>query len=115
MSESDETVTLGGFLREKAFNMRRWLREELRDETLLSVMDHMLVSQFVELGDQMVASKHHINFRDLHSLLREAAGTPLFDIGRRVRDREDLHPKFWRYLDLFVSVMETATTFQPEQ
>lgn len=103
-----ETVTLGEFLREKALNMRRWLRDELKEPTLLSAMDHMVLPNYVELGELLCKHKRVVKFQELHSLQRECAGTPLFDVIRRVRDREDLHVKFWRYMDLFVTCLETA-------
>ena len=94
---------------EKAFNMRRWMREQLDEPRLLSVMDNMMKSDFVTVGDLCFQNKAHIVRRDFNSLLREVTDSPLFEVGQNIRAREDMHDKFWRYLELFATVSEQAT------
>lgn len=106
-------VRLGDFIQEKAFNMRTWMRETLDEPELLSIMDNMLKSDFITIGDICVKNKGFVFRRDFNGLLKAAAGTPLFEVGQRVRARTDMHDKFWRYLELFATVTEGAT-FQPD-
>lgn len=102
-------VRLGDFIQEKAFNMRAWMRETLDEPQLLSIMDSMLLSDFVAIGDMCVQNKGFVVRHDFNGLLKAASGTPLFEVGQRVRARADMHDKFWRYLELFETVTEGAT------
>ena len=106
-------VRLGDFIQEKAFNMRAWMREALDEPELLSIMDNMLKSDFVAMGDICVQNRGFVVRRDFNGLLKVATGTPLFEVGQRLRARADMHDKFWRYLELFATVTEGAT-FQPD-
>tara|TARA_B100001996_G_scaffold59641_1_gene42493 strand:- start:246 stop:578 length:333 start_codon:yes stop_codon:yes gene_type:complete len=107
------TVRLGDFLQEKALNMRKWLREQLDEPQLLEVMDTMLKNDFVVLGDECLEHKTSICRRDFRELMQAVQNTPLFEIAQRVRAREELHDKFWRYMELFVDVTAGAS-FQPD-
>jgi hypothetical protein len=103
------TVRLGDFLQEKALNMRMWLREQLDEPKLLEVMDNMLKNDFVALGDECLEHKQPIFRRDFRELMQAVQNTPLFEIAQRVRAKEELHDKFWRYMELFVNVTEGAS------
>ena len=107
------TVRLGDFLQEKALNMRTWLREQLDEPNLLDIMDSMLKNDFVTLGDECLKHKQSIFRRDFRELMQAIQNTPLFEIAQRVRARDELHDKFWRYMELFVNVTEGAS-FQPD-
>lgn len=94
--------------------MRTWLRIELLDPDLLSEIDSMLVSDFVTFGDECVKVADGIHRRDLRELMLAVKDVPmLFELVQRVRSRDDLQDKFWRYLTLFMEVTQQAS-FQPD-
>ena len=105
-------TTLGDFLQEKAFNMRKWAREVLDMPELLSEMDMAIKTDFVEMGLRCVSVKQAIVRRDWHGLMGPLSDTPVFEVAQMLRANDDLHDKFWRYLELFVNVTEQAN-FQP--
>lgn len=105
-------TTLGDFLQEKAFNMRKWAREVLDRPKLLSEMDLAIKTDFVDMGLKCVSVRQAIVRRDWYGIMSPLSGTPVFEVAQMLRANEDLHDKFWRYLELFVNVTEQAN-FQP--
>lgn len=107
-------TTLGDFLQEKAFNMRKWARQALDRPELLGEMDMAVKTDFVAMGIRCVSVKQSILRRDWHGLMTPLIDTPIFEIAQMLRANEELHDKFWRYLELFVNVTEQAN-FQSDE
>ena len=99
--------TVGAFLCSKAKNMRHWLLEELG--TSISG----LTMPITELGATTLAAKllphrHIIHARDWDELAQAAEQEQVMMLPQvisAVRMREDLHDKFWRYLELFADTI----------
>ena len=99
--------TVGAFLCSKAKNMRHWLLEELG--TAISG----LTMPITELGATTMAAKllpyrNIITERDWEGLVQAAAEEQVMMLPQvisAVRTREDLHDKFWRYLELFADTI----------
>tara|TARA_Y100001972_G_scaffold127729_1_gene185545 strand:+ start:437 stop:751 length:315 start_codon:yes stop_codon:yes gene_type:complete len=94
------TVTIGSFLREKAQNMAKWLREEGIEHTLGPLQELQAVALAQALREHY---NDAIEQRCFGKLCDDKENIPpeVLQIVLLVWKREDLHDKFWRYLKLF--------------
>jgi hypothetical protein len=108
MSETD--VTIGAFLREKVRNMLAWLSESLGSELPWIPRQAAEVTEFRATYAAEILNQHKARvqerdwtlFADIESEL--TMKTEFWAVLREVKDRPELHEKFWRYIDLFVEI-----------
>ena len=102
--EDDETV--GTFLAQKAENMKRWLEGEnvLVPFEPTPLRATLLANELAKHNDLVESAA----FEPLIGMLREVSGaSELVECLEAVQSREDLHPKFWRYIQLFVETVSS--------
>lgn len=100
----EENTTVGAFLKEKASNMVEWLIEEkvLTKRITVTELTTTTMATKLEVNRQIVYN------RDWSGIARLAGSAGLTDLTQMieaVRSRQDLHDKFWRYLELFVDTL----------
>ena len=108
MSETD--VTIGAFLKEKVRNMLSWLSESLgselpwipRQAAEVTELRATYAAEILTQHKARVQDRDWTLFADVESEL--TTKTEFWAVLREVRDRPELHEKFWRYIDLFVEV-----------
>jgi hypothetical protein len=99
--------TVGGFLLEKATNMKSWLGTEVDKRYVQMELTELSVTA---MAAKLSEHRQLVFNRDWAGLSRQshAAGLgDLTDMLEAVRSRHDLHDKFWRYLELFVETMSS--------
>ena len=105
--------TVGAFLKSKMHNMAVWVHEELG--TVLTIdyvaaVDARLELELTTFAAMLHSNKHIESQRDwdaLFALATDQAGfEPVVQLLKDVRAREHMHEKFWRYVKLFIDVME---------
>ena len=89
-------TTVAEYLYEKVGNFSRWLKTN-GHKGLPDVSPLTLVAMAQELGDY----EAEIKARDFDGLERRAPMAEVADALRYVRERQEMHDKFWRYLELF--------------
>lgn len=95
MSDSELTdLTIGSFLRDKMLNMHQWLG----DHGLVVSSDGLSDLTATLIAQELAAYTEAIAARDFEGLTGEKR---VVEIVVFVRDRPELHDKFWRYLELF--------------
>ena len=96
--------TVGAFLKEKLTNMATWIEEELgtSDVDLKQYLAGRTETEIAYVVGNLCANSIQITHRDWSGLAR------LYDLPKdllmlidAIRKREDMHDKFWRYLELF--------------
>jgi hypothetical protein len=97
--------SVGAFLLEKATNMEAWLSAELA-----SPLPEMALSELsvTAMSTKLAEHRQLVFNRDLPGLSRQASRAglaALTEMLEAVRTRRDLHDKFWRYLELFVTTV----------
>ena len=106
-------TTIGCFLHEKLCNMARWITEDAdcaisTDIVALSQRcTHLHATMFAEMLLKEKVCIVHRDWNKLHRLVN-AADMP-FDFGEVVhvvQKNEAMHDKFWRYLELFITIVE---------
>lgn len=107
-------TTIGAFLKEKALNMAHWIDSEIGKENLsidiINEVEGMNVFQIILFAAEM--EKCHIH-RDWKVLMQIAASQPSLSVWinvlQQIRERESMHDKFWRYVELFYDVINSNT------
>jgi hypothetical protein len=105
-------MSKGAFLKQKANNMVKWVAEEVGPENMSAdILADMNARSEVEIV--LLASKLHSNKSvvDQHNwaglgALAESAMPVVASIVAMIRQRAHMHDKFWRYMQLFVEVVE---------
>ena len=113
-----EVVTVGTFIKEKLGNMARWVASEVGAENIPVDIEQIVVDrsavEVTFLAEVLNANSSVVSHRDWKGLVRllEAEDIPLdlTAVVQAVRGREDLHDKFWRYLELFRDVVQNSNT-----
>lgn len=105
----NEHTSKGSFLKGKASNMIAWLREAgvLGEE--LPTFTELQATYMAELLTEREAAVTAKAFDELlaaEELTQSEIGGIFHSILQGVRDRDDLHEKFWRYLALFIEVVK---------
>ena len=101
------SVTVGAVLREKLPNMVKWVHDETGidvTDNLDAVSDTQLAYAMGRLADERPLVTHK-DWGGLARTLRQSA--ELTEIIDAVRKREDMHDKFWRYMELFVDTIKS--------
>ena len=113
-------TSVGSFLKEKLGNMAKWVTEEVGKENLEMDLELFVAnrSEFeVTLIAQTAGAKHmtivaHRDWCGLNKLLN-ADDVPahiskvLVELLHVVKQREHMHDKFWRYMELFRDVVNS--------
>lgn len=98
-------TTKGAFLQEKAGNMRAWLQESLLSEAVAN-LPSLDQARATLMAEMLVPYKQAIKDEDFTRLEEAAVEIGLIDVMKEVVTHPPLHDKFWRYLALFVEVIE---------
>ncbi len=105
--------TVGAFLKSKMHNMAVWVQEELGTVVAIdyvAAVDARLELELTTFAAMLHSNKHIEAQRDWDALLALATGQAGFEsvvqLLNDVRAREHMHEKFWRYVKLFIDVME---------
>lgn len=110
------TMTVGDFLKEKVGNMARWVAEEVGNENLpvdiVQLTKDRTAVEVTVLAEALNAHSTKVTHRDWSGLVRliEAENLPIdfTVVVQAVRVREQMHDKFWRYLELFCEVVQNS-------
>ena len=105
--------TVGAFLREKLTNMAGWIEVELGKENIRVVLKQYVAerteTEIAYVVGILYANSTMITHKDWSGLARLAElPTSLLEVLDSVRKREDMHDKFWRYMELFVAVISNS-------
>jgi hypothetical protein len=101
-------MNTGQFIKEKMHNMAVWVKTEL-DIDCVKQID---ARSELELTTLCAALHTHRGFEvteDWDALLRKVEEVPLpafRDIVHKVHERKDMHEKFWKYIKMFIEVIE---------
>lgn len=106
-------VSVGEFVKSKMHNMAVWVQEELGSVMTIDYVAAVDARSELELTTLCVmlrAEKDIAANRDWSALIalasEEAALAPLLQILVEVRQREPMHEKFWKYIQLFIDVID---------
>lgn len=102
-------ISVGEFLREKLTNMGTWITNELGETSSIDTKQFLAERTDTEIAyvvGILGSNSTMIAHRDWSGLAR-LADLPheLLETFQSIRKREDMHDKFWRYLQLFVEVI----------
>ena len=105
--------TVGSFLKSKMHNMAAWVQEELGAAAAMdyvAAVDARLELELTTFATMLHSNKHIETQRDWDALIALATGQagfePVVQLLNEVQGREHMHEKFWRYVQLFIDVME---------
>ena len=106
--------TKGVFLKQKLQNMARWVEQEVGKENLPADLVAGIASrselEASALSGALLSNREQVAQRDwrglMHSIADGNVPASVLEVGKRVEERESMHEKFWRYMDLFVEVAQ---------
>ena len=106
--------TKGAFLKEKLQNMARWVEQEVGKENLPADLVAGIASrsemEASALSGALLSNREQVAQRDwrglMHSIADGNVPASVLEVVKRVEERESMHEKFWRYMDLFVEVAQ---------
>ena len=101
-------TTVGQFIKEKMGNMAKWATTELKelDVDLEHFVQERTETECAYLAGLLSTNSIMIPHKDWSGLSRIGEmPKELLAVFHLIRQREDMHDKFWRYLELFVSVI----------
>ena len=115
------TETVGAFLKQKLSNMAGWLTEEIGKENLsidlYEMTSNVTELQVTYLAELLYSKRDVIVHRSWQGLVaitqdlpatRSGPGSDYLDsLIQSVRSNPHLHDKFWRYMELFASVVNS--------
>lgn len=107
--------SVGEFLKEKMGNMSRWVEGELHVD-LKQYVAARTERECTYIAGLLSTNSDKITLRDW-SGLASVGDLPqeLQRVFLLIRQREDMHDKFWRYMDMFVQVISNDTFVKHEQ
>ena len=116
MTTTTDTMTIGDFLKEKLGNMARWVTEEVGKENLpvdvVQLIKDRTAVEVTVLAEAINAHSAKVTHRDWSGLVRlietEDLPVDVTAVVQAVRVREQMHDKFWRYLELFREVVQNS-------
>lgn len=104
--------TVGQFLREKMSNMASWIASELGDQNNVDLKQYLAERNDTEIAyvvGILGSNSTMIAHRDWSGLARLGdLPTQMLELFQSIKQREDMHDKFWRYLSLFVEVISNS-------
>lgn len=110
---SDTEVSIGKFIKSKMHNMAVWVQDEIGSVMAIDYVTAVDARSELELTTLCVmlhTEKDIATRRDWDALVElasaEAALQPLLQILVEVRQREPMHDKFWKYVQLFIDVID---------
>lgn len=103
--------SVGEFVKSKMHNMAVWVQEELGSViAIVAAVDARSELELTTLCVMLHTEKAIAATRDWDALIElareEAALAPLLQILVEVRARESMHEKFWKYVQLFIDVID---------
>ena len=106
--------TKGVFLKQKLQNMARWVEQEVGKENLPADLVAGIASrselEASALSGALLSNREQVAQRDwrglMHSIADGNVPASVLEVVKRVEERESMHEKFWRYMDLFVEVAQ---------
>ena len=105
--------SVGEFVKSKMHNMAVWVQEELGAAAAMdyvAAVDARLELELTTLCVMLHTERDIAARRDWDALVElaseEAALAPLLQILVEVRQREPMHEKFWKYVQLFIDVID---------
>ena len=106
--------TKGAFLKNKLQNMARWVEQEVGEENLPADLVAGIASrselEASALSGALLSNREQVAQRDwrglMHSIADGNVPASVLEVVKRVEERESMHEKFWRYMDLFVEVAQ---------
>jgi len=105
--------TVGAFLKSKMHNMAAWVQEELGAAAAMdyvAAVDARLELELTTFAAMLHSNKHIAAQRDWDALValatNQAGFEPVVQLLNEVQGREHMHEKFWRYVKLFIDVVE---------
>ena len=106
--------TKGTFLKQKLQNMARWVEQEVGKENLPADLVAGIASrsemEASALSGALLSNREQVAQRDwrglMHSIADGNVPASVLEVVKRVEERESMHEKFWRYMDLFVEVAQ---------
>ena len=105
--------TIGAFLKSKMHNMAVWVQEELGTVIAIdyvAAVDARLELELTTFAAMLHSNKHIETQRDWDALIAlatdQAGFEPVVQLLNEVQGREHMHEKFWRYVKLFIEVVE---------
>ena len=105
-------LTVGEFLREKMTNMISWVEKELGKNNLGDLKQYVAERNDTELAyvvGILRSNSNVITHRSWSDLDRLGSmPNELLELFQAVKNREDMHDKFWRYLKMFVDVISNS-------
>jgi hypothetical protein len=111
--------SVGSFLKEKLGNMAKWVTEEVGKENLSIDIEKFVCSRselevtfLAETLNGNATTIVHKDWCGLSKILTDDKiplhfQTQFSELLHAVRGREDLHDKFWRYMNLFKDVVNS--------
>ncbi len=106
-------TSVGEFVKSKMHNMAVWVQDELGETAAMdyvAVVDARLELELTTFAAMLHSKKEIETQRDwdaLTTLTTSQKGfEPVVQLLNDVRGREHMHEKFWRYVKLFIEVME---------
>jgi hypothetical protein len=106
-------MSVGEFIKEKMHNMAVWVQEEIGSVMgidYVAAVDARSELELTTLCVMLRSEKDIATRRDWDALVElaseEAALQPLLQILVEVHQREQMHDKFWKYVQLFIDVID---------
>ena len=107
-----ESVSMGEFVKTKLHNMATWAQNEIGKENLqidlpkfVQVLSHVEVTLMAQEMQAVSVQIAHRDWKGLFSALQAEFKMPeMLSVFRAIQEREAMHEKFWRYLELFRDV-----------
>lgn len=104
--------TVGEFLRRKLTNMGIWITTELGPDECVDFEQYLAERTDTEIAyvvGILGSNSPMITHRDWSGLARMGdVPTELLEVFQSIRKRDDMHDKFWAYLELFAHVISNA-------
>lgn len=102
-------MNVGEFIKSKMHNMAVWIDAELHED-YISLIDARSELELTTLCAMLHSKKEMFKTDDWSALTalteNELALAPFVSIIDKVHERPCLHDKFWKYVRLFIDVME---------
>lgn len=106
----NEEQTKGQFLKQKLVNMARWVtgvvgEENLPADMIAGITERTQLEATV-FANTLHENSHQVTAKNWEALedLAAKSSPEILEVVALIRKREEMHEKFWRYMDLFVDV-----------